>query len=113
MPFHNKEDTDFKTLTSHLSSNVKNLIEITNSFYFDFLAVSETWTEESDHNDFSINGYIQYFCSRKNMRGGGVALYINESLEHKYLSEISLCIENCIEMVFVEIVQLNGRNIII
>ena len=42
-------------------------------------------------------------CSRLNKKGGGVVLYIRQSLQHKHLPEKSKCIENCAEILSVEI----------
>ena len=45
-----------------------------------------------------------------NKTGGGVALYINDSLQHKYLPDKSKCIDNCAEVVYVEITLKNCKN---
>ena len=54
-----------------------------------------------------------FTCSRvgKNC-GGGVSMYINESLPHRYLPDKSKCIPNCAEIVSVEITLVNGKKVI-
>ena len=44
-----------------------------------------------------------------NKKGGGVTLYINDSLQHRYLPDKSKCIDNCAEVVSVEITLKNGK----
>ena len=61
-------------------------------FKFDVIAISESLLSDNDNDTFCLEGY-----------GGGVVLYIRESLQHKYLPEKSKCIENCAEILSVEI----------
>ena len=44
-----------------------------------------------------------FTCSRTNKSGGGVALYNNDSLQYKYLPDMSKCLDNCAEVVYLEI----------
>ena len=50
-----------------------------------------------------------FTCSRTNKSGGGVALYINDSLQYKYLPDMSKCLDNCAEVVSLEITHKNGK----
>ena len=50
-----------------------------------------------------------FTCSRTNKSGGGVALYINDSLQYKYLSYMSKCLDNCAEVVSLKITHKNGK----
>ena len=55
-------------------------------FPFDVIAVSETWLKDNDtSSSYSIDGYSSFQCSRLHKTGGGVALYINETLQPNYL----------------------------
>ena len=88
-----------------LASNVIKLKEsiTTLEFTFDVIALSESWLSDNDIDIFCIEGYDILSCSRLNKKGGGVVLYIRESLQYKYLPEKSKCIDNCAEILSVEI----------
>ena len=76
---------------------------------FDFIALSETWLKDNDNTMFEMEGYTNCTCSRTDKSGGGVALYINDSLQHRYLPDKSRYIINCAEIVYVEITLRNGK----
>ena len=101
-----------RSMTSNfdkLKDSVKGL-----DFPFDIIAVSETWLKDNDTNSsYSIDGYSSFQCSRLNKTGGGVALYINETLQPNYLPNKSKCIENCAEIVTVEVTLANGKKVLI
>ena len=46
-----------------------------------------------------------------NKKGGGVVLSINNFLQHKYLPNKSISIENCAEIVSVEVTLRNGSKV--
>ena len=52
-----------------------------------------------------------FTCSRTNKSGGGVALYINDSLQHKYMADVSKCLDNCAEVVPLKITVNMAKNI--
>ena len=76
---------------------------------FDVIALSQTWLIDNDSGSFNIDGYKIFTCSRTNKSGGAVGLYINDSLQHKYLPDMSKCLDNCAEVVSPEIVLKNGK----
>ena len=76
---------------------------------FDVIALSETWLKDNDNTMFEMEGYNNCVCSRTDKSGGGVALYINDSLQHRYLPDKSIYINNCAEIVSVEITLRNGK----
>ena len=78
-------------------------------FHFDVIALSETWLIDNDSDNFNIDGYKMFTCSRTNKNGGGVALYINDSLQHRFLPDMSKCIDNCAEVIYLEITLKNGK----
>ena len=98
-----------------LPSNCSKLKEIisTIDFQFDVIALSETWLKDNEHDNYNMEGYNMFTCSRLDKTGGGVAMYINDSLEHRYLPDKSKFIQNCAEIVSVEITMKNGRKTII
>lgn len=55
------------------------------------IAVCETWCSPSEPDSlYSIAGFTLYRCDRHHSRGGGVALYINDTLIHKQLPGITM-----------------------
>ena len=61
----------------------------------------------------SGNAHTMFTCSRTNKSGGGVALYINDSLQRKYLPDFFRCLVNCAEVVSLEISLINGKKALI
>ena len=61
----------------------------------------------------STDGYSSFLCSRLNQTGGGVALYINETLQPNYLPNKSKCIHNCAEIVTVEVTLATGKKVLV
>ena len=95
-----EESTNFSIIHLNcrsLPSDYNKLKDCINAldFQFDVIALSETWLIDNDTDIFNIDGYKMFTCSRINKSGGGVALYINDSLQHKYLPE-TLVIKRCI-----------------
>ena len=80
---------------------------------FDVITLSETWLKDNDNTMFETEGYNNCTCSRTDKSGGGVALYIKDSLQHRYLPDKSIYISNCAEIVSVEITLRNGKKVII
>ena len=84
------------------------------SFKFSIICFSETWSndENLDKNSlFQLEGYSLLHENRKYRRGGGVAIFVHESL--CYTKRNDLCI-NCeaIESLSIEIRNNDGKNII-
>ena len=52
---------------------------------FDVIAISETWTNDNEGEEFQLENYNTYYISRQHRTGGGVAVYINKDLKHKPL----------------------------
>ena len=51
---------------------------------FDVIALTETWLNTSNMNDYTIEGYESYHSVRENRVGGGVALYIKMDIIVRY-----------------------------
>lgn len=64
-----------------------NLIElITHSkVKWNAISISETWLTQSLEENYELQGYTAFFCSRKNKIGGGSALYLKNELKPKLL----------------------------
>ena len=98
----------FSLIHFNCRSLASNFIKLKDSitaleFKFDVIALSESWLSDNDNYIFCIEGYDILSCSRLNKKGGGVVLYIRESLQYKYLPEKSKYIDNCAEILSVEI----------
>ena len=81
---------------------------------FSIMALSETWMNEEKGDDFDIyhfKGYSVHFMNRKHKKGGGTALYIKDSIKQKCVKELTYSIENCFEVVTVEIQENKGGKI--
>ena len=70
---------------------------------FDIIALTETWLNTGNMNDYSIEGYVTYHSVRENRTGGGVALYFKPGFQCKVLNDFSLSLGNCLECLTVEL----------
>ena len=117
--FKQKGSSNFSLVHFNCRSMASNFDKLKDSvkgldFPFDVIAVSETWLKDNDtSSSYSIDGYSSFLCSRLNKTGGGVALYINETLQTNYLRNKSKCIDNCAEIVTVEVTLANGKKVLV
>ena len=72
------------------------------TFRFFFIGITEIWLQDSSHN-CNIPGYRFINKHRANTSGGGVGLYLADSLEFKWRSDISLSSDETAESLFVEV----------
>ena len=91
---------------------MNNLIEAL-KIPFQVIRLTETWLNENNFNCFSMNNYEYFGTNRVDKRGGGVGLYVSKQLECKIRNDLTTNIEDIIETKFIEIVNSNGKNIII
>ena len=98
-----------------LNSNFREIDDNLSSlnYKFDIIAISETWVSEPEHNKFNINGYDVYHTTRKNKIGGGVALYVKQELECKFLSYKASVVDDLFECCTIEMLLSGHRNIIV
>ena len=54
------------------------------------IAISETWLEPGDNQDtlLRLDGYTMTHMARENRKGGGVAIYVNDSLDYRVIDRI-------------------------
>ena len=71
---------------------------------------TETWLDKSITKDIKIPGYQVFRCDRKDRKGGGTAIYLNEDLEATVLLEVN--IGRC-EMIAIFIEKINAINIVV
>ena len=67
------------------------------------LAVSETWITNNNDSFIIIPGYNRVLNNRKTGRGGGVALFILNTLIYSVRNDCNLNIDGKIESLFVDI----------
>lgn len=80
---------------------------------FDIIAISETWLDSEDCSDILLNGYDVIYRNRNNKKGGGVAIYVNVSIEFKVIQTMSMVIDDVLECITVELRIGNMKNIIV
>ncbi len=47
---------------------------------FSLIAITETWINPEKGVDFELEGYELNYMSRENKKGGGVAVYVDKTL---------------------------------
>ena len=81
---------------------------------FDVIAISETWLNEHVNiKDYSIDNYQLYNTNRTSKRGGGVLLYVLNNYEVELITQMSLCVDDILESITVEIQIPNTKNIMV
>ena len=94
--------------TQSMVSTFDELLVTIKEYPFDVVAMSETWMKNNPHllQYVSIPGYTNLFRNRDEIRGGGVGLYIKNSINFKRRTDIEK-IEPELEQMWVKI---SGRN---
>ena len=90
---------------SNKFDSLKNLINT--------IGLTETWLNENNKDCFTMNNYEYFGFNRLEKRGGGVCLYVSKELEYKIRNDLTKNIGDMIETKFIEIVNNNGKNIIV
>ena len=80
---------------------------------FSVIGITETWLNDQTHDLVDISGYKFVSNHRTTKPGGGVGLYLQNSLEYKLCSKCNYTNPDLIESIFVEICIPNGKNIIV
>ena len=93
---------------------IENLINDIN-IKFDIIAISETWLEPGDSQDalLRLDGYTMSHMERENRKGGGVAIYVSNSLDYRVINCMSVRINGVMECVTVELCINKRKNIIV
>ena len=94
----------FHTNIRSVSQNLNNLTAFlgTLDYKFQIIALSETWLHEQNTELYNIAHYSKESSERKNRRGGGVALYVAESLRYSSRNDLN-CQTDTLEGIFVEL----------
>ena len=96
-------------------ANFNNIKEYVNTFTqpFNIIAISETWINTDKGIDFELNGYELRYNNRKNKGGGGVAIYVDVSLNFRVLDCMTTVVDNLLECITIEICKEKHKNVII
>ena len=96
-------------------TNFNNIKEYVNKFTqpFNIIAISETWINTDKGIDFELNGYELRYNNRKNKGGGGVAIYVDVSLNFRVLDCMTTVVDNLLECITIEICKEKHKNVII
>ena len=107
-------ESDFSILHVNARSLFKNfdalqeLLAVTR-YNFSIICVTETWLNDKSPALFNIENYSLLHIDRKEMKGGGVAVYINNSLQYKTRKD--LCFKTtCAESLFIEVENQSSKN---
>ena len=105
---------------SNICSSAKKLNDLT--YYLDglntsfsFIGLCETWANHTNKDILNIPGYKHEHCIRTNNKGGGVSIYILNTIQYTIRKKLSLS-KNMFESLFIEIdksVLKTKRNVII
>ena len=80
---------------------------------FQITGLTETWLNDNNIDCFTLNNYEYFGSTRTYKRGGGVGIYVLKPLEYKIRDDLTENIEDIIETKFVEIINNNGKNLIV
>ncbi|KAJ8039687.1 hypothetical protein HOLleu_13768 [Holothuria leucospilota] len=102
--------------TRSLNSNFDKLQISLNSIHIPFTAigVTETWFRDDDtlYSLYDLQGYKTEYSSRVG-RGGGVALYINESYDYFVRPDLTIFLEGFLESLFIELVTSHRTSVLV
>ena len=97
--FNNKfaktNNSKFSVISFNIRSFYKNSDEFIGflsnlKFKFHIIILTETWLSDKNIELCNISGYTGIHCVRKNKQGGGVSLFIHNSLTFKRLNNYSI-----------------------
>ena len=100
-----------RSLYAHLDSLKSLLARLTKQF--SIIGISETWLNDNTYDLVNIQGYNYISNHRKDKTGGGVAVYLQDTLDYKILPKCTLSNSEVIESLFIEISVPQGKNTIV
>ena len=117
--FRNFQQKSFSVLhliIRSISRNFESFRELLDSLCFSFSAIClpETWCQphESSNSNFQIPGYVRLHQTRKNRRGGGLCIFLLESLSYKVRDDL-IVISSAMECLCVEVCNKNPKSIVL
>ena len=92
---------------------IKSLIQNVN-MEIHVIAITESWLDSNDVDaEYDIDNFTILRQDRLNKKGGGVLLYVNKTLDHELVSEMTYSVNNLFECVTVEIKIKNCKNVVV
>ena len=99
-----------------MSKNFKSFREFLDSLCFTFSAVclSETWCQphETSNPNLQIPRYVSFHQARKNRRGGGLCIFLLESLSYKVRDDLAVN-SSAIKCLCDEVFNKNSKSIVL
>ena len=92
-------------------STFNELLTTIKEYPFHIIAMSETWLKDNPHLLIyvTISGYSRVFRNRENIRGGGVGIYVSDSIIFKRRMDIEN-VEPNLEHIWIEV---DGRKMLL
>lgn len=113
LPCHNPHDKPTLSLLHHnirsSAQNLSSLEEYLNNLCIQFSVVglSENWLTDANCNVYQLPGYTSVHQCRESKRGGGVSLYVKDTISYDVRYDLNVLNEN-LESIFI---QLNRNDI--
>ena len=102
---------NIRSLNKHFD-DLQLLLNLTSDKSHSSIGLSETWLTNDSHHQYSISNYKFISKNRQEKLGGGVALYVLESLKYDIPEYISLC-NKTVEYLFIYIKNSRPENVIV
>ena len=119
---HLTSDTPLTSQMSIFHLNIRSLPQNNDSLVmymnelkikFHIIALTETWlSKETCDLEYLFNDYAHVKLYRDNRRGGGVSLFIHNSIQFKCIESLSILNEN-LECIFIEIETIRKKPIMV
>lgn len=89
-------------------------IVVTSNIEFDVITVSETWLNDNDDlTIYALHNFCAVVKNRKDKKGGGVLIFVNEKYDFKPVDRHSKVVNELFESVTVEITIPKGKNVFV
>jgi hypothetical protein len=116
----NDREKKFKMFHLNIRSMAKNYTMFQNTLAitdtkYDVIILSETWLKPYNVDIYKLEGYTHEFITRKDKAGGGLSIYVKDSIQYNVLPELNINSPD-IEMIWLEIKKDNlyfDKNLII
>lgn len=95
----------------HNSQQIEQYLLILNN-PFDIVAISETWQTDNNTVDTFLPNFVSFHTNRTS-RGGGVSIFVKNSLPATRIDNLSFTVDDLLECVTVEIASKTERNTVI
>lgn len=80
---------------------------------FNVIAISETWLTADKVTNIELDGYEITCMNRKCKKGGGVALYVENSFMYGVVDSMTVSIDNILACLTIEICMEKMKNIVV